>query len=359
MAECSDIAVPDLDEGNEYHCFIAFSSKDEQLVIDLQRYLEECKFKVATFHDFGLGGIIVDDIESGVKTSRRIIVIMSQAYLESDWYDHESLVLIHNNSTKRKQLIIPVCYGLSKEEMTWSRLGVYGAQYLNYDPEIPEHKSRIAKALAAKDIPLEATLSCGEVAEGLVWSYYYGYIKLLLPGMVEKCEKWGKEHDKRVIPKLFILIPNTGKCHTSITDCDPNITLEGSTEPVEISRAGVHKRIYKNTVHKIVSSAGEEYYAPCEYATPVLSIYDMCEESIAGLSEEDKLHQIQRFRYLLDRILSHGIVHDVREGYAFKIVFFKADQEGKGEVANQIVDYIKHYQKEKEEEERRSRNRAA
>ena len=33
------------------------------------------------------------------------------------------------------------------------------------------------------DIPLQVCLPCGNVAQGLVWAYYYGYLKLILPGI--------------------------------------------------------------------------------------------------------------------------------------------------------------------------------
>ena len=56
--------------------------------------------------------------------------------------------MIHNNSSHKRQLIIPVCIGLSESEMKESRLGVYNTQYINYDTDSLEDKHRIAKAVA-------------------------------------------------------------------------------------------------------------------------------------------------------------------------------------------------------------------
>lgn len=70
-------------------------------------------------------------------------------YIFSSYYDYESILLIHNNSDKQKQLIIPVCLGLSEEEMKETKLGVYNAQYIDYKGT-KEHKLKIAHAIAGK-----------------------------------------------------------------------------------------------------------------------------------------------------------------------------------------------------------------
>ena len=42
---------------------------------------------------------------------------------------------------------------------------------------------------SAPDIPLTASLPAGDVAHGLAWTYYYGYLKLILPGTRKKQRK--------------------------------------------------------------------------------------------------------------------------------------------------------------------------
>lgn len=54
-----------------------------------------------------------------------------------------------------------------------------------------------------------------------------------------------------------------------------------------------------------------------------MSMAEMCEEGFAGLSDEEKRHQILRFSHLLDQILSHNMCQDPNEGFLFKIIFFK------------------------------------
>ncbi len=42
-----------------------------------------------------------------------------------------------------------------------------------------------------------------------------------------------------------------------------------------------------------------------EFATPVLSMYEMQQEMIAGLSTKEKVNQTVLFRHTLDNILKH------------------------------------------------------
>lgn len=62
------------------------------------------------------------------------------------------------------------------------------------------------------------------------------------------------------------------------------------------------------------------YYAPCEYATPVLSMFDMEREGLAGLSLHEKEHQILQFKTMLDQILSHSKTECMDN---FIIIYFK------------------------------------
>ena len=74
-----------------------------------------------------------------------------------------------------------------------------------------------------------------------------------LPGLLERCRSshWANHDTIPLIQKVFILIPDSGMCYGSITECDPNITLEGSLEPFYASRGGIKNREYKHSVYKI------------------------------------------------------------------------------------------------------------
>ena len=55
------------------------------------------------------------------------------ALICSDWFDHETLLMIHNNQTHQRQMIIPGNINLEEEQLKSTSLGVYSYQYLNYN----------------------------------------------------------------------------------------------------------------------------------------------------------------------------------------------------------------------------------
>ena len=118
------------------------------------------------------------------------------------------------------------------------------------------------------------------VADGLAWSYYFGYLKLILPHLDETINKTdlkidgGHFRDKVAANKLYIVLPKNCYCYESFDKMDPRITMIDSTQPLHISRAGVARRVYKNTIYQI--AVGErKFHCLMEYATPLQSMYDM------------------------------------------------------------------------------------
>ena len=104
---------------------------------------------------------------------------------------------------------------------------------------------------ALDDIPLTATIPAGNVAHGLVWSYYYGYLRLILPGLRQRAEE--SEYAKRDLPflKRFIcILTETSNCPSSMNDADKNIdTLGGIT--YKVTTAGNVGRDYTTAIHKV------------------------------------------------------------------------------------------------------------
>ena len=118
------------------------------------------------------------------------------------------------------------------------------------------------------------------VADGLAYIYYFGYLKLILPRLDETINETDvlidgvHFRDKIAANKLFIVLPKNCYCYESFDRMDPRITCIDNTKPLHISRAGVARRVYKNTIYKI-STTEKQFYCLMEYATPLQSLYDM------------------------------------------------------------------------------------
>ena len=133
------------------------------------------------------------------------------------------------------------------------------------------------------------------VADGLAWSYYFGYLKLVLPHLEGQIGKSDYKY-KITKKKLFILLPKNCYTYDKIVDADSRITVAGNLDSYDINRGGISKRSYKHTVHRIEmprpDGEVDEYHVVLEYATPLMSLYDMSEHSECGLSREGRDEQV-------------------------------------------------------------------
>ena len=159
------------------------------------------------------------------------------------------------------------------------------------------------------------------VANGLAWSFYFGYLKLILPGLQDRIREseWA---DKLSSNKLFILLPRDCCVYNKLSDESRDGKLEvperGAIE-YDIARAGICKRSYRNTVYKIKQNDSDlPLYALAEYATPLCALFDMRHAAEANLSEEDRDEQAKLFVRTLEAILSNPSEPGVR--YKCKLV---------------------------------------
>jgi transmembrane protein 173 len=112
------------------------------------------------------------------------------------------------------------------------------------------------------------------VANGLAWSYYFGYLRLILPELPERIEKseWKNVLSSK---KLYILMPRDCWAYGKVSDEaeDGRIELpEGGIIEFDVARAGIVKRSYRNNVYKINREDAEPLYVLAEYATPLCSM---------------------------------------------------------------------------------------
>ena len=151
------------------------------------------------------------------------------------------------------------------------------------------------------------------LADGLAWSYYFGYLKLILPELEKQIDRSDQLLRENICRKLLILLPRNCYCYDSLSDSDSRIQPEAKLPTLTTNRAGIQKRQYHNTVYKITIPKDDpsenmkqyegEYYCLVEYATPLMSLYDMSNDKKAEFSEEDRLEQVKLFFNKLTEIL--------------------------------------------------------
>ena len=88
------------------------------------------------------------------------------------------------------------------------------------------------------------------VANGLAQIFYSGYLKLILPGIMEVINLLENDIDGQAARdiiedhKLFIVIPKDYNCASTFAEVDPNIKFVSEAQARVTSRAGTQRRVY-------------------------------------------------------------------------------------------------------------------
>ena len=137
-------------------------------------------------------------------------------------------------------------------------------------------------------------------AIGLAWSYYFGYLKKVLPKLREKInESRCRDH---MIDKLLVLIPADCYIYHELNKADDRLQFAENLQAVNESVAGIQNRKYTHSCYRI-DAEGETLYAPLEYATPLNTLLEMSKHKKAGLSEEERHRQVLLFYETIQNII--------------------------------------------------------
>ena len=135
------------------------------------------------------------------------------------------------------------------------------------------------------------------LADGLAWGYYFGYLKLVLPKLEEQIAKSEQFRYEITMKKLFILLPKNCFTNDDIADADDRVKWAGNLPECKINRGGIKARSYKHAVHRIEmprpDGGVDKYHFVLEYATPLMNLYDMSKHADAPLSRQERDHQVR------------------------------------------------------------------
>nr|XP_004652491.1 stimulator of interferon genes protein isoform X2 [Jaculus jaculus] len=160
--------------------------------------------------------------------------------------------------------------------------------------------------------PAEVSAVCEEknfnVAHGLAWSYYIGYLRLILPGLQARIQTFNQLHGNRLWAagsrRLYILFPLDCGVPDDLSVADPNIRFLHTLPQQSIDRAGIKGRVYTNSVYELLENGQTAGACVLEYATPLQTLLAMSQDGRAGFSREDRLEQAKLFCRKLEEILA-------------------------------------------------------
>ena len=93
-----------------YDVFISYSSRDKEWVrSDLLHRIEEKGYRAfIDFRDFKPGAPAIKEMERGLMTCRKTLLVLTPAYLESEWYEIETMMLQVLSPANKDLRMIPL-----------------------------------------------------------------------------------------------------------------------------------------------------------------------------------------------------------------------------------------------------------
>lgn len=199
---------------------------------------------------------------------------------------------------------------------------VGGSAYLD-PPEDNGHSPRLAltlsclcqllvlalglQKLSAVEVSELTESSKKNVAHGLAWSYYIGYLKVVLPRLKECMEEISRTNPMlrahRDTWKLHILVPLGCDIWDDLEKADSNIQYLADLPETILTRAGIKRRVYRHSLYVIRDK--DNKLRPCvlEFASPLQTLCAMSQDDCAAFSREQRLEQARLFYRSLRDIL--------------------------------------------------------
>eukprot|EP00914_Ancora_sagittata_P023606 GHVO01046629.1.p1 GENE.GHVO01046629.1~~GHVO01046629.1.p1 ORF type:complete len:380 (-),score=46.41 GHVO01046629.1:686-1774(-) len=304
---------PDLQSGEKYNVFISHGSGEKDEAKKLLRVLEEEHHLKCLLpeRDFLPGESTVRSIMEGIQMSQKVILLVSMTFLKSFYMEIEVAEALRKMQSQKKTVLIPLLIDVDIADVPSSIKAVNCIEMRKEG-----WMDRLLKGVTApSDSAATELVPPGNIGDGLAWSYYYGYLKLILPGLRQRAEESEfAKGGKQMLKKFIAVLPETAKCPSTFEAEDPSIKTIGAIDFL-IDMSGNVKRSYKTTVHQVTDPRDESkvYLFLGEFCTPLRSLYEMCAGGIAGLTAEDRNHQTLLFREKVKEILGHPNATDCKD----------------------------------------------
>jgi hypothetical protein len=189
-----------------------------------------------------------------------------------------------------------------------------------------------------------------DVGPGLSYSYYYGFLKLILPGMKERItasEFSDSSIYSKICPKALILLPKSCFCPSTLIEEDESCIKHMGFIPFRANRAGNVARDYKSSVYEVRNPDNheEKYLVIAELATPLMSMYEMQIDGLADFPEARKQEERIKFMETLNFILTHPKAERVHNTYTLLPYDDPKDSESKRQynLAKIICEHVRQH----------------
>ncbi|XP_071962948.1 stimulator of interferon genes protein 3-like isoform X2 [Antedon mediterranea] len=144
------------------------------------------------------------------------------------------------------------------------------------------------------------------VAQGLAWSYFTGYLKIILEDLkrtINKTGNWKQQLKNKTLKCVFYaIVPLNCKVPDLIEDENEGITRVGELQPVSKNRAGM-KREYTIPVYKIEKNNEPPFFVICGYVAIIDTLFKMTE--FIQFDKTKREEQCRRFVRALQELIDN------------------------------------------------------
>lgn len=292
--------------GRESYVFISHDRCQANLARKLKLWLLNQGITAFIYEDDVQNGAShVEAVTTAIYKSRRCLLIITREFLESDYFVSEYTWAMDRQSRLGVLSCLPVLCGIEVDDLPTEFRHINHC--LRYDDDDDFRRKLIG--LIRDDIPIATQIHVTQTGVGLAWSFFYGYLDIVLPGFDERVKKLTR-FPLPVYPKLVIVLPVSCRCPEMMP-------TEDDFRPIgyvkyKKSRAAIRERCYKNTVYNFQFKSRNGQQVHChlaiEFATPLLSLYQMNEGSVAQLTKVDMANERHRFKEVVSQILSLSVM---------------------------------------------------
>ncbi|XP_053404231.1 uncharacterized protein LOC123554295 [Mercenaria mercenaria] len=326
-------------EEQEYDVFLVHSSEDNYTAHQINKGLKHEGFNTYAHYkegvEFPAGRPVFDNIIHAVKQSKIILILLTKNAMKSHWVTFEVLMGLEKSHRENKMCVRLVFQGVSETERKEFKKGAF---HWIPDVIIDFNKDTWMKDLADKlreDVTMHELLPAGNVAHGLVFNYYIGFLAYVLPATEETVEKCEYSRQGNFSKKFFIIIPESCKI-SPIEGRHGEYTIEKMEKPLDMDAShGDKKRKYNPSVYRISKDNFEESYFFTADIPFILATMSKMNEM--GFVEIDLHIQMVRFKMTLMELVQHRENLECRDTANF--IAYKDEEESP---AQKIWDSVVH-----------------
>ena len=310
--------------------FISHSNKDEDNELvhkEVIPKLEAKNIRIYGQEHFVPGNQVIPTITKMVDITDKTLLFMSKNAMESSWCSFELLISLERAQRTNRLSVVLLLHGISASEIPHIAV-LQEARKINFVEGKDEWVQSAAEGLREAKSISEDVMPAGNVAHGLVWSHYAGYLQYVLPVLKKTLmeSSWYKgqpaDVQSKVSWKLYELVPNSCTCKYDLSVEDENIKEVTTIGIYAVMRGGNHRELSIKLYS--VTNGEQTYYCMCEYPNVIGTMKVMEENHLATFchkypatndnqlgvtsapfTTDDKKLQLGRFYYTMNSVLNH------------------------------------------------------